>query len=287
MNKSFLFGIICGFAMLLLMAATQETNIKDLPVSTSLALTDHVVVVTNASKTRLASLTTLRTSLSSPTNDWGFGGGLKLSGKTNVIGDNGSAITFNGVAVGGGDTLWTNDNGVLTTSSPLQTDTPLRRVHLGLGTGGSTALFSVDSSSDLESITGIFGTSSSPASDVGTEDKALYWNGNLYGVVGEGNLSSLQTVGVFGAADLSITNSLNYGVAGFASQSASSQTNVAVAGSSDAASAVAVGGYFEVANGYNTPSDPVLTSAVLLLDNRTNNAVPVFIARTNGTATFK
>lgn len=36
---------------------------------------------------------------------------LSLSGYTNQIGDNGSALTYNGVAVGGGDTIWTNAGG--------------------------------------------------------------------------------------------------------------------------------------------------------------------------------
>src|SRR5438552_189414 len=106
MKNYFLFGVLIGIAMLLLIGAvspSQETNLKNVPATTNLSLSDQIVVITNASKTRLASLTTLRTSLTSPTNDWAFGGGLKLSGKTNVIGDNGSALTYNGVAVGGGN----------------------------------------------------------------------------------------------------------------------------------------------------------------------------------------
>jgi hypothetical protein len=49
------------------------------------------------------------------TSNTALNGWLTLSGQTNQIGDNGSALTYNGSAVGGvgGDTVWTNDSGVI------------------------------------------------------------------------------------------------------------------------------------------------------------------------------
>src|SRR5881394_1497731 len=40
------------------------------------------------------------------TNPLALPGALKLSGQTNEIADNGTNLTYNGAALGGGDTVW-------------------------------------------------------------------------------------------------------------------------------------------------------------------------------------
>lgn len=111
--------------------------------------------------------------------------------------------------------------------------------------------------------------------------QALYWSGSHYGVLGRTRQTAGQGVAVFGASDAAETNTVSYSIAGFMDAGGrANQTNVAVAGSSDANSEVAVGGYFEVANGYSTSTDPNFVSAVLLLDRR-DNVVPLIVARAN------
>src|SRR5438046_1275553 len=63
MKRSFMFGLLMGMALVFLLAATQEINVKDLPVTTSLLLTDQILVVTNGQKLRLAPLTMLQSAL--------------------------------------------------------------------------------------------------------------------------------------------------------------------------------------------------------------------------------
>jgi hypothetical protein len=81
MKTKFLFGTVFGFVTLLLIAATTtEVNIKDLPVATTLAVSDQVLVVTNGTKSRLAPFSLIRSSF--------------------------------------GDTIWTNDNGNILSLQP-------------------------------------------------------------------------------------------------------------------------------------------------------------------------
>jgi hypothetical protein len=225
MKTKFLFGAALGFVALLLIAATTtEVNIANLPSAASLASTNAVLVLTNATKARLGTIQQILDVLNSQTN-------------LNVAVSN---ITASQMTVSAG----TNSHNALI--AYYQPQAP---------PGGA---------------------------------KAIYWGGTSVALAGEGGASSGESVGVLGVTDFSANDVLNYGVVGLTPVAGKSgQTNVAVAGSTDQASSIAVGGYFEIASGYINRTNPVFESSVLLLDNR-DSGLPLITARTNnGTTVFK
>jgi len=197
---------------------------------------------------------------------------LELSKRLSIVDDvlnlDGSPIT------GGGDTVFTNMAGVIYPSNRTED-----RVSIGTGNGSSERFYSESPAvgSFAMAIRGYL-INSTNAGGAG----ALYYNDGNFSVVGEVGLNGSQSgesVAIFGYNPSGA--SLGYGVAG---GSRASLTNVAVAGSAKNDGTVTVGGYFETATSqYGT--NPNYQNAVLLLDNR-DSALPLIIARNNGTTKF-
>src|SRR6266705_137568 len=119
MKTKMLFDIVCVIGVLLLVAATTtEVNIANLPTATSLASSNAVLVLTNATKARLATVQQILNVLNTQTNlNLGVSnimakGYASLSGQTNRLIMSGGNLLLDGAAVGGGDTVWTNDAGL-------------------------------------------------------------------------------------------------------------------------------------------------------------------------------
>jgi len=116
---------------------------------------------------------------------------------------------------------------------------------------------------------------------------AMYYNQGSYSLVGDCYPPdwTSEGIGVFGVGEGA--THLQIGVAGFTDAGYNGgtlvgQTNVGVMGSPgrNGTSTIAVGGYFEIGQGYSTPSEPLFIPSCLLLDNR-SSGFPLLIGRTN------
>jgi hypothetical protein len=235
-------------------------------------------------------------------------GALKLSGQTNQIGDNGTALTYNGAAVGGGgDTVWTNAAGVIqpaggTTNSFAATfETPPLTGHsvdysteaAGDYSGTAYEFRTTHAGDNTNSSPYFIGFDSVISVAPGTNGSAaIYWNVSsaAYGGVFKANgkninglVPSSQSVALLGHNNTSAE--MGFAVVGDVDFAFNGQTNVAVAGTTltGGHTGVAVGIYGEVESG--TGVLPSFEPAVLLLDNR-DSAVPLIVARDNGVTKF-
>src|SRR5213075_3046961 len=193
-----------------------------------------------------------------------------LSRRLSIVDD---ALLLDGAAVGGGDTVWTNEGNQIHPSYSGGTTTNV--VSSKLLVHGATY-----------SNAGDFINYSTNADSLGW----AYYSDVAIGVFGEasgggGTVNAGANVGVYGYGGN--RGNVNAGAVGFAESTRNGQTNIGVVATAalEGNSGVLVGLYAEVDDpGYG--DDPQLESAVLLLDNRAS-AVPLIAACTNnGTTVF-
>lgn len=229
----------------------------------------------------------------------------RLSISDDTLKLDGSPIT------GGGESVWTNESGfthpvvltnqVLIGATSSQVITPFRvatditndsmvgvsfeftpLAGDGSNRNGLVSLFNNGDGLGAFSSAGYFDNSC-----LSSNDHALYFASVPYGLTAQATGFGVDAIGQ-AAAVMAVADGMRsqgYGVAGLADSSGGQLTNVAVAGSADDRGTVAVGGYFELGQGYDTADDPIMETAVLLLDVRTNTAAPLIVGRTNNSIT--